>query len=61
MWTLLVASEPVMASKQHPRSDLTSDLKSIVNIHVHIAYMLWAHFVASEATTASKTALEVEI
>ena len=27
--------------------------------HVHIAYLFWAHFVASEATTASKTASEV--
>ena len=29
-------------------------------IHVHIAYVFWAHFVASEATIASKTASEVK-
>ena len=35
-----------------------SDL-NYLHIHVHIAYMFWAHFVASEATTTSKTASEV--
>ena len=31
-----------------------------LHIHVHIAYMFWAHFVSSEAITASKTASEVK-
>ena len=42
------------------RSDLRFEISDLdyLHIHVHIAYMFWAHFeallVASEATTASK-------
>ena len=42
------------------RSDLIFEISDLdyLHIHVHIAYMFWAHFeallVASEATTASK-------
>ena len=43
------------------RSDLRFEISDLdyLHIHVHIAYMFWAHFVASAATTASKTASEV--
>ena len=43
------------------RSDLRFKISDLnyLHIHVHIAYMFWAHFVASEATTTSKTASEV--
>ena len=46
-------------------SEVTSDLRfeisdlNYLHIHVHIAYMFLAHFVASEASKAFKTALEV--
>ena len=44
------------------RSDLRFEISDLnyLQIHVHIAYVFWAHFVASEATIASKTASEVK-
>ena len=38
------------------KSELRFEISDLnyLHIHVHIAYMVWALFVASEATTASK-------
>ena len=51
-----------MTSKQPRRSDLTSDLKSVTSA-TYLSVCILPHgldpFVASEATTASKTASEV--
>ena len=47
-------------------SEFDSDLRFEISdptyllIHVHIAYMVWTLLAASEATAASKTALEVK-
>ena len=58
VWSLLTASEATAASKTalEIRSELRFDIRDpkYLHIHVHIAYMFWAHFVTSEATTASK-------
>ena len=49
LWTLLAASENTTASKQPQRSNLTSDLKSVIPntyilINAHIAYMAFGPF-----------------
>ena len=52
-----LASGAIMVYKQPLRSNMTSGSKisdsSYLHIHVHIAYMVWALLVASEAATAS--------
>ena len=44
------------------RSDLRFEIgdPKYLHIRVHIVYVFWAHFVASEATAASKTGSEVK-